>query len=677
MIDTSLRAQPPVARRRHVAQRAAACLLALATAWPLSSPAQQTTDTTDSASTGPVRLRQSPGQNLPGNGYDDASNANGVYDSRGQVRQTPGNAAANALPAYRLGEFERFVNGLANIPLPPENDRTINGSSGGAALPARAASDAERRIPPNAIRRLGAELMTGTVEDATAIPQAPADYVVGPGDELQLTLWGAVDADLRLVVDRGGRVSIPRVGSVMVAGVRYGDLGPVISQRVAQVFKGFQISVTLGKLRGIRIYVTGFTARPGSYTVSSLSTMVNALMRAGGPSASGSFRDIELRRGGKLVTRFDLYDLLLRGDKSADRVLQSEDVLHVGPVGAQTAVIGSVNRIAIFELKPGETVADVLLMAGGFSAVADRSRLAVERIDERNSVGVRQLALPADLGERPANGEVMRAFSAVEAAMSTQKQNKRVRIEGEVGMPGEYILPAGSTLSSALQAAGGMNAGAYVFGTDLSRESVRLAQQANYERALRDLETDFARTSAGQRAISADEAAAQSLRAADATRLIERLRAVQPTGRVVLQIEPTATQLPDLLLEDGDRINIPPQPTSVGIFGSVFSSGSYLYAPNRLINDYLHQAGGPTRGADEGAIFAIRANGSVISSRQRGGSWFGVGANLNGVAALPGDTIFVPEELNKVTFLQGAKEWTQILYQFGLGAAAIATLRNN
>ncbi|HSI56666.1 MAG TPA: SLBB domain-containing protein, partial [Ideonella sp.] len=670
MIDSLLRRSAHPTWHSATARGLAACLLSAAAMWPLGGWAQQTASetTTDSAVSGPVRLRQA----TPANGSDDAS----LYDSQGQSRTSQ--AGLPLLPSYRLGEFERFVNGLANIPLPPENDRRAGNAAPPpptptttptATTPARPASAVETpRIPANAIRRLGAELMTGLPEDAASTPQVPADYLVSAGDELQLTLWGAVDGDLRLVVDRSGRISIPRVGSVMVAGVRYADLGPVISQRVSQVFHGFQLNVVLGKLRGIRIYVTGFTARPGSYTVSSLSTIVNALMRAGGPSASGSFRNIELRRGGKLISNFDLYDLLLRGDKSADRVLQSEDVVHVGPVGPQTAVIGSVNRAGIFELKPGETVADVLRMAGGFSAVADHSRLAVERIDERNSVGVKQLALPADASGTPSNGEVMRAFSAVEAALSTQKQNKRVRIEGEVAMPGEYILPPGSTLATALQAAGGMNVGAYVFGTDLSRESVRIAQQANYERALRDLETDFARTSAGQRAITADEAAAQSLRAADATRLIERLRAVQPTGRVVLQVDPVATQLPDLILEDGDRVNIPPQPTSVGIFGSVFSSGSYLYQPSRQVNDYLNQAGGPTRGADEDAIFVIRANGSVISSRQRGGGWF-TSANLNGVAALPGDTIFVPEELNKVTFLQGAKEWTQILYQFGLGAA--------
>ena len=154
--------------------------------------------------------------------------------------------------------------------------------------------------------------------------------------------------------------------------------------------------------------------------------------------------------------------------------------------------------------------------------------------------------------------------------------------------------------------------------------------------------------------------------------LIERLRSVKPTGRVVLQLQPGQTTLPDLALEDGDRIHIPPQATTIGVFGSVFNGGSYLYSDGREVQDYMRLAGGPTRGADASSAFVIRANGSVVSGRQRGG-WFG-GGELSGVAALPGDTIFVPEEIDKTTFVQSAKDWTQIIYQLGIGLAGVATV---
>jgi protein involved in polysaccharide export with SLBB domain len=145
---------------------------------------------------------------------------------------------------------------------------------------------------------------------------------------------------------------------------------------------------------------------------------------------------------------------------------------------------------------------------------------------------------------------------------------------------------------------------------------------------------------------------------------------VKPTGRVVLQLQPDSTSLPELALEDGDRVYVPPRPTTVGVFGSVFNAGSYLYSGSRSIDDYMNLAGGPTRGADQGSVFVIRANGSVVSSPQ-GSGWLSSKRDLAAVKAEPGDTVFVPEEINKTTFVQNAKDWTQILYQFGLGLAGL------
>ncbi len=326
------------------------------------------------------------------------------------------------------------------------------------AAPSEFEAFVQRLAQPLEIHRFGAELMT-TADDAEVtetLPLVPADYLVKPGDEILLMIWGSVDADLRLLVDRSGRISIPRVGPVQVSGVRYADLPDMISQRVAQVFRNFQLSVSLGQLRGQRVYVTGFVARPGSYVVSSLATVVQALLKAGGPSAAGSFRNIDIKRGNQSVASFDLYDFLLGGDRRADRLLQADDVIHVGPIGTQVALIGSVNRPAIFELKPTETVADLLRMAGGFSAVADRSRLTVERLDDRASVRIVQLALPASNSAALANGDVLRAFSAVDSVLPVQRQNKLVHVQGEVNRPGEYILPPDSSIADALAAAGGL-----------------------------------------------------------------------------------------------------------------------------------------------------------------------------------------------------------------------------
>lgn len=614
------------------------------------------TDTATGASTppGPVRL------SAPSAATTDRTRAGGDED------RTPTETRRAPRARYEPGEFELYVNRQLGVDITqyaaPLSEQQLDGMDS---------------RPPLQIRRMGADLMLEGVRGTTEGPRAVGeDYIIGIGDEVQVTLWGSVDGDLRLVVDRVGRINIPRVGPVMVAGVRYGDLNNVVHARVAQVFKNFQVSTALGRLRSFRVYVTGFTHRPGPYMVSSLSTIVNGLMQAGGPSAAGSFRQIELRRAGKTISRFDIYDLLLRGDKSADLPLQAEDVIYIGPIGPQAAILGSVNKASIVELKPGETVTDVLAMAGGFSAVADRSRISVERLSDRNDRRVVQLDLPAENKSPISNGDVIRAFSAVDAMLAQGRQYKRVRIEGEVLRPGDYLLPPASTLQDALSAAGGLTPSAFVFGTDFSRESVRKIQQENYDRALRDLETDFTRATSTQRAATADEAAAQTQRAAGTNRLIERLRSVRPSGRIVLQLEPDGSTLPQLAVEDGDRLTIPARPNTVGVFGSVFNAGSYLLMQGSTLDEVMKLAGGTKRGADVGSIFVLRANGSVISARQATSGWLGFGSGIDGLKALPGDTVFVPEELDKTTFIQSAKDWTQILYQFGLGAAALKTIKN-
>jgi protein involved in polysaccharide export with SLBB domain len=614
---------------------ALAILLVLSAAAAMAQTANRDNELNDPATSGPVRLRQA----APPANQRDSNEARENRDNRDGSDDRYRPAPAPAQP-YVPGEFERFV---------------------------------QRQVDGLRIRRFGSELVTAGAESGNNTdisPLVPQDYVLAVGDEVLVILWGSVDADLRLTVDRSGRISIPRVGAVQVAGIRYAELQSTVERRVAQVFRNFQLSVSLGQLRGVRVFVTGFVAKPGTYNVSSLSTVVGALMRAGGPSSAGSFRDVQLRRGTQLVGSFDLYDLLVKGDRSADRVVQAGDVIHVGAVGPQVGVIGSVNRPAVIELKPGETVTEALRVAGGFSAVADRTRLGVERLRDRGAARIEQLELPRDLSASLTDGDVVRAFSAVDVVLPTQRQSKRVRVEGEVARPAEYVLPEGSTVADALRAAGGLTGSAYIFASEFNRESVRLTQQENYDRALRDLESDLARTATSQRVSSSEEAAGQAARSAATTRLIERLRALRPSGRVVLQMTPESNALPDLALEDGDRLLVPARPTTIGVFGSVFNAASYLYLPDKKIADYLRLAGGPTKGADEGSVFVVRANGDVVSTRQQASSWLRRGS-VDTLPAEPGDTVFVPEEMDKTTFVQAAKDWTQILYQFGVGIAGL------
>jgi protein involved in polysaccharide export with SLBB domain len=230
----------------------------------------------------------------------------------------------------------------------------------------------------------------------TSLP-VPANYVIGPGDEIWLQVWGAVDFSTSMVVDRNGQVMVPRVGVVPLAGVAVRDLETVLRNSLSKVFTNFSVNANLGRLRSIQIYVVGQARQPGTYVVSSLSTLVNALFVSGGPSANGSMRNIQLQRAGKLVTEFDIYDFIARGDKSHDAALMPGDVIVMPPVGPRVAVTGALDLSAIYELKPGtSTVSDILGLGGGVPALASTHRALLERVDPAKSPARQVLDLTLD-----------------------------------------------------------------------------------------------------------------------------------------------------------------------------------------------------------------------------------------------------------------------------------------
>src|ERR1700722_3149732 len=222
-----------------------------------------------------------------------------------------------------------------------------------------------------------------------------ADYVIGPGDELLIRAWGKIDLDSHLIVDRNGQISLPKVGTVIVAGLRYDQLESHLRWSIGNFFKDFELNVTLGRLRSIQIYVLGSARQPGAYTVSSLSTLVNALFASGGPSATGSMRHIQLRRNDHLVSDFDVYNLLRNGDKSHDVQLLPGDVIYIPPVGPQVALLGSVNEPGIYETRGDTTVSTALEYAGGLTNLAGTDRVLLERVEDHRSRRVDEFGLDA------------------------------------------------------------------------------------------------------------------------------------------------------------------------------------------------------------------------------------------------------------------------------------------
>ncbi len=171
------------------------------------------------------------------------------------------------------------------------------------------------------------------------VPVGPA-YVIGPGDEIRLQLSGQVNRLTTLTVDRDGSIQIPELGRVHVAGLTYGQLPEFLNRQVGRIYRNFTVSVSLGALRTIQVFVVGQARRPGSFSISSLSTLLNALFASGGPAATGSVRDIQVKRNGETIDHFDLYDLLLHGDKSHDIALATGDVIFIPYAGPQVAVLG-------------------------------------------------------------------------------------------------------------------------------------------------------------------------------------------------------------------------------------------------------------------------------------------------------------------------------------------------
>ncbi|MEG3087843.1 SLBB domain-containing protein [Sphingomonas sp. PB4P5] len=525
-----------------------------------------------------------------------------------------------------------------------------------------------KQVTGRNLKRYGSDLLLPSARDFAmpATSTIPPDYALNIGDTISISLTGSVEGSIDVPIDRDGKIFLPNVGTISLLGTRYRDLRDRIANAVGRKYRGYEVSVSIQRLRGVRVYVTGFANHPGAYSVNSLSTLVNAVLQAGGPAAGGSFRSVKLYRNGREVADFDLYELLRKGNRARDPLLENEDVLFIPALGAQVAVIGSVNEEAIYETKPGESVADLVQLAGGPTNVADPSRVILYRLGDQDTVGSQQLDRAAAAGLPAEGGDIVQMLPQGSLARPLERQQAIVRIEGEVNKPGNYYVAPNTPLEQVIQLAGGLTSRAYVYGTRFSRESVRAQQRASFLDAVDQMELSLAVAPLnGNQLIDSAERQTQ-LTAARA--FLDQLRRKEPDGRLVIDLAPADQALPGtLLLENNDRIVVPPRVDTVGVFGAVYRPASFLLGSGKRlrVKDYVEQAGGPIRGGDRGNIFVVRANGSVLTKRR--------GA-LN-AHVLPGDAVFVPVRTQSSSIWAKIRDITQIVYQLGLGAAAIAVLK--
>ncbi|ADV81326.1 SLBB domain-containing protein [Terriglobus saanensis] len=280
-----------------------------------------------------------------------------------------------------------------------------------------------------------------TFAPADQIP-ALADYLLGPGDEVLLRLWGPESFNGQLTVDSTGSIYVPQVGAIHVAGLRVDQLQEHISADIRHTFRNFNLSVNLGHLRSIQIYVVGEARRPGAYTVSALSTVLNVLFVSGGPNVQGSLRRIQVRREGKVVSELDLYDLILRGDKSQDIRLQANDTIFIPAAGPQAALAGSVRHPAVYELRGDTTVGGLLELAGGFTPTGSTTQISLERIEENRS----RAAMTVNLDEA-GKATVLHDGDVLFANHISAAYQQSVTIRGNLANPGRFPWHAGMHLS--------------------------------------------------------------------------------------------------------------------------------------------------------------------------------------------------------------------------------------
>lgn len=419
----------------------------------------------------------------------------------------------------------------------------------------------------------------------TDIP-VPADYVVGPGDVVVVQLFGKESAEHELTVTRDGNILFPGIGPIPVAGLKFSQLENRLQERVQRQLIGMKASITLGKLRSVRVLVLGDVERPGAYALSGLASIPSALLAAGGVKRIGSLRDVQLKRQGKIVARRDLYDLLLRGDSGADVRLQSGDVVFVPPVGRTAGIAGRVRRPAIYELKDEKTVGELIAMAGGLAPEAYLQGVRIERIVDSRLRTIVTVDLSKDEGRNLAlhDGDIVKVFSVAD------RIDGAVRLVGHAQRPGDYQWKPGMRLTDLIGSVADLQ-------PDVDARYLLIRREDP-----RDQTLSF---------VSADLSAALARPDSEANVLL------QPRDEVhVFAIQAKRDALVKPLLEQARLRTAPGRPVpEVVIEGVVHHPGTYPYSSGMRAADLLRAGGGLTDRAYTVEAELTRFN--IINGKER------------------------------------------------------------
>jgi len=630
------------------------------------------------------------------------------------------------------------------------------------------------------LRQFGYDLFDrplSTFAPSDKVPVGP-DYIFGPGDEIKISVWGSFDWQGYVTVSRDGNITLPKIGIIGITGLSFKEVKDVLHREFAKYYTGFEMNVSMGTLRTMNIYVIGNVRTPGVYNVSSLSTLVNALFAAGGPGKIGTMRDIQVKRSGKTIINFDMYDLLLKGDKTKDVRLMPEDVVFIPAIGSLIGIAGNVKNPAIYELRGETRLLDLIEMAGGLTGNAFKGRVQVQRIFDHQSIKLFEGDL-VDINKDEkknftiTNGDLVKVFSVAEdistvsiegavqkmgifgvnpgitrimdviaqagglvyyasdkaeitrvkvtqagprterlyvdllKAMEGDQINnipleindyifiravpewnlyKTVNIYGEVKYPGKYTITKDESLSSLIERAGGYTDAAYLQGSKVTRESVRKSQQEGLDAMAVRLQREILSSSSAQitTASSSEEAQSKKAELESKQKFIEFVKELKATGRLTVRL--TNLRLlkgtdNDIRMEDGDNITIPSRPGAINVEGSVISKGSYVYSNKYDYRNYIEMSGGYSSYADEDKVYVLKADGSAMMLSRGWTSWNpfksrweleAFGRDRKDVE--PGDTIVVPEKLERIAWMREIKDITAILMQMAVTAGVVLQL---
>ena len=487
-----------------------------------------------------------------------------------------------------------------------------------------------------------------------------SSYSMGPGDKLLVNYYGSDEKTEEVFVNREGIVVLPLLGPVNLTGMTYGEASKYIQDKAKSELIGTQINISIREVRSVGVYVLGEAYKPGKYLLSGLSTVTNALFISGGVNKKGSLRNIQIKRDNKTVATYDFYDFLLKGSLDSEVTLQDGDIIFIPFIENSVIMGGAFKRPHRYEFKEGETLGDVVELAGGFDTeVMDGSRIELSTLDRSASTrSLTYLNLAEDAKKLIKDGDVLNV------SFTSGLTPQSITLTGEVKNPGEYSIRPGETILEIINRAGGYTDEAYFQGAVFLRKAVAKSQKEAFARSADQLENTIVDVITNNAGSSISESTLVPL-----SNLITKLRLEEPPGRMVVDLDTLKLKtdpIANFPVKNRDSLFIPERPSFVSIVGEVLNATTVGFNPDLSVDEYIDLAGGLNDAADRDKIFVILPDGKSQLVKR---SLFSSSTYI-----LPGSTIVITRDSRPFDAISLTQIITPILADLATSAAAIAAI---